>query len=162
MASRADRRRRDGGKGCPHRAEGDRQKALRILEQTGKAQATKKAGRATENGQVVSYIHHDGRIGVLVELDCETDFTAGSDQFKELGEISPCNRVHPPKYTSDSDMPEDEKDELKATILEDVKKNNAGKPENVIEKIKERHICEVERGQRSLRSAVHPRSRQVH
>src|SRR5271165_6719927 len=66
------------------RADGDREKAVRILEQTGKAQAAKKAGRTTENGQVVSYIHHDGRIGVLLELDCETDFTARTDQFKDL------------------------------------------------------------------------------
>lgn len=120
------------------RADGDREKALRILEQTGKAHAAKKAGRATENGQIVSYIHHDGRIGVLVELDCETDFTGRSDPFKELARgIAMQIAVHKPKYVTAADMPESEQNEVKATLLEDVKKNNAGKPENVIEKILE-------------------------
>ena len=118
------------------RADGDRQKAVRILEQTGKAQAAKKAGRTTENGQVVSYIHHDGRIGVLVELDCETDFTGRSDQFKELARsIAMQIAVHAPKYTTNDDVPEAERAEIMANFQEDVRKNNAGKPENVLEKI---------------------------
>ncbi len=66
------------------RAGGDRDKAIRLLEQTGRAQAEKKAGRETTNGTITSYIHHGGQIGVLVELDCETDFTARSEQFREL------------------------------------------------------------------------------
>lgn len=120
------------------RADGDRDKAVRILEQTGKAHAAKKAGRATENGQVVSYIHHDGRIGVMVELDCETDFTGRSDQFKELARgIAMQIAVHPPKYTSESDIPEREKGEVVATLQAEVKKNNAGKPDAVLEKIAE-------------------------
>lgn len=120
------------------RAGGDRDKAIRILEQTGKAQAAKKAGRATENGQVVSYIHHDGRIGVLLELDCETDFTGRSDQFKELARnLAMQVAVHAPRYGSEADIPDQERAEIKQTLEDDVRKNNAGKPEDVLEKITE-------------------------
>ncbi|HEV3312300.1 MAG TPA: elongation factor Ts [Chloroflexota bacterium] len=120
------------------RAGGDREKAVRILEQTGKAQAAKKAGRATEQGQMGWYIHHDGRIGVLVELDCETDFTGRTEQFKELAKcIAMQIAVHPPKYTSEADIAENEKAEILTVIQEDVRKNNAGKPETVLEKIVE-------------------------
>lgn len=116
----------------------DRGKAVRYLEETGKAQAVKKAGRATENGQVVAYIHHDGRIGVLVELDCETDFTGRTDQFKELARhIAMQIAVHPPRFTAESDIPDDQRDEIEGVIGKEVSKNNAGKPENVLEKIKE-------------------------
>lgn len=120
------------------RADGNRERAMRILEQTGKAHAEKKAGRATENGQVVSYIHHDGRIGVLVEIDCETDFTARSAQFKELARnIAMQIAVHAPKYTSEADIPETERKEIMDTLEEDVRKNNAGKPDTVLTKIAE-------------------------
>lgn len=119
-------------------AEGDREKALRNLEQMGKAQAAKKAGRATENGQVVSYVHHDGRIGVLLELDCETDFTGRTAQFKELARhIAMQIAVHPPKYTSEKEIPENDRAEIDAVILQDVQKSNSGKPDNVVEKIRE-------------------------
>lgn len=120
------------------RAGGNKEKAVRILEQTGKAHAEKKAGRATDNGQVVSYVHHDGRIGVLVELDCETDFTGRSDEFKELARnIAMQVAVHPPKYTSEADIPESERKELVSTLEEDVRKNNQGKSENIVAKISE-------------------------
>jgi elongation factor Ts len=120
------------------RAAGDREKALRYLEQTGKAHAAKKAGRATGNGQVVSYVHHGGQIGVLVELDCETDFTARTDEFKELARsIAMQIAAHSPRYTGANDIPEAEEAEIKSTLAEDVKKENAGKPDAVIEKITE-------------------------
>jgi elongation factor Ts len=119
-------------------AGGDREKAKRLMEQMGKAQAQKKAGRATENGQVVSYIHHDGRVGVLVELDCETDFTGRTDQFKELARsIAMQICVHPPRYTAEADIPEGERTEIEALILDEVRKNNAGKPDAILEKIRE-------------------------
>lgn len=120
------------------RAGGDRDKAIRLLEQTGKAQAEKKAGRETMNGTVTSYIHHGSQIGVLLELDCETDFTARSEQFQELAHniaIQIC--AHNPRYTSEEDIPDHERSEIVATFAEEAKKNNAGKPDNVLEKIAE-------------------------
>lgn len=120
------------------RAGGDRDKAIRLLEQTGRAQAEKKAGRETTNGTVTSYIHHGGQIGVLVELDCETDFTARSEQFRELAHniaIQIC--AHNPVYTSEDDIPESEQREILATFAEEAHKNNSGKPDNVLEKIAE-------------------------
>jgi len=120
------------------RADGDRDKAMRILEETGKVQAAKKAGRATENGQVVSYIHHDGRIGVMVELDCETDFTGRTDQFKELARnIAMQIAVHPPRFTSESEIAESDRVEIESVIADEVQKDNAGKPDSVLEKIRE-------------------------
>lgn len=120
------------------RAEGVRDKAMRILEQTGKAHAAKKAGRATENGQVVSYIHHDGRIGVLVELDCETDFTGRTEQFKELARnVAMQIAVHGPKYTHEAEIPEADRGEVMANLQDEVRKNNQGKPDAVLEKIAE-------------------------
>lgn len=120
------------------RANGERDKAVRILEQTGRAHAEKKAGRATEQGQVASYIHHDGRIGVMVELDCETDFTGRSDPFKELARnIAMQIAAHAPKYTSETDIPEEEKADIMATLQEEVRKNNADKPEELLTKIAE-------------------------
>ncbi|HZT96450.1 MAG TPA: elongation factor Ts [Chloroflexota bacterium] len=120
------------------RAEGDRERAMRILEQTGRAHAEKKAGRATANGTVTSYIHHGAQIGVLVELDCETDFTGRSEQFRELAHhIALQIAAHAPRYTSEEEIPEAEKAEVMATLEEEARKNNAGKPEQVLQKIAE-------------------------
>ncbi len=118
------------------RAEGDRMKALRLLEQTGKAQAQKKAGRETANGTVTSYVHHSAQIGVLLELDCETDFTARSDQFKQLARaIAMQIAAHPPRYTAESDIPEQERQEIVQTFTDESRRSNEGKPEKVLESI---------------------------
>ncbi len=120
------------------RAEGDRDRAMRILEQTGKAHAEKKAGRETANGTVTSYIHHGAQIGVLLELDCETDFTGRSEQFRELAHhIALQIAAHAPKYTTEEDIEPSERDEIMKMLDEDARKNNPGKPENVLEKIRE-------------------------
>lgn len=63
---------------------GDMDKAVDVLRKKGLAQAAKKASRAAEEGLVVSYIHHNNRVGVLLELKCETDFVARTDEFQEL------------------------------------------------------------------------------
>ncbi|MCX6641966.1 MAG: translation elongation factor Ts, partial [Candidatus Bathyarchaeota archaeon] len=64
--------------------EGDIEKAIKHLRETGTAVAEKKLGRATQEGVIASYIHTGNRIGVLLELNCETDFVARTDEFQNL------------------------------------------------------------------------------
>ena len=66
------------------KAEGNEEKALKILEKKGKQKAIKKSQREVKQGLIESYIHNNGQIGVVLELNCETDFVAKNDQFKEL------------------------------------------------------------------------------
>jgi elongation factor Ts len=66
------------------KAEGDEKKALKILEKSGQRKALKKSERETKQGLIEAYIHNKGKIGVILELNCETDFVAKNNQFKEL------------------------------------------------------------------------------
>ncbi len=66
------------------KAEGNEEKALKILEKKGQQKAIKKSQREVKQGLIESYIHSNGQIGVILELNCETDFVAKNDQFKEL------------------------------------------------------------------------------
>ncbi|HHW27711.1 MAG TPA: translation elongation factor Ts [Firmicutes bacterium] len=113
---------------------GDMEKAIDYLRKKGLAQAAKKATRAAEQGVVEAYLHHNGRVGVLVELRCESDFVARTDVFKELArEIAMHIAWAKPDYISKEDVPKD--------ILEreeNVEKERAraeGKPEAVLDKI---------------------------
>lgn len=88
-------------------AEGDIEKALQILKQRSLLQAEKKAKRATGQGLVEAYIHGGGRIGAMVEVNCETDFVARTDEFKELAhhlamQIAAMN----PRFISEEEVPE--------------------------------------------------------
>ncbi len=113
---------------------GDINKAVEILRKRGLDIAGKKATREVKEGIIVSYVHLNNKIGVLVELMCETDFVAKSEDFKILGkeiamQIAACN----PKYLIPTEIPEDiiekEKEIYRAQFLE------SGKPERVIENI---------------------------
>src|SRR5690554_818660 len=120
-------------------ANGDIQKAIEILREKGKAAASRKAGRIAAEGLVDSYIHFGGKIGVLVEVNCETDFVARSDEFKELvHNIAIHIAAANPLYVNIEDVPtaelEKEKEILKAQAL------NEGKPANVVEKMVEGRI----------------------
>jgi elongation factor Ts len=89
--------------------EGDLAKALEILKEKGLLKAEKKAGRTTDQGLIEAYIHTAGRIGAMIELNCETDFVARTDEFKELAhclamQVAALN----PKYVSEKDIPEGE------------------------------------------------------
>jgi len=117
----------------------DMEKACDFLREKGLAAAAKKEGRVAAEGTVESYIHGGGRIGVLVEVNCETDFVARGDEFKalvrDLGlHIAAAN----PQYLNKEDVPADvlqhERDILKAQAL------NEGKPEKIIEKMVEGRI----------------------
>ncbi len=114
---------------------GDKDKAIEWLRQKGLASAGKKAGRVAAEGLVDSYIHTGGRIGVLVEVNCETDFVARNDLFKTLvqniaKQITACPNV---EYVNVSDVPAEIVEKEKA--IEMGKDDLAGKPENIKEKI---------------------------
>ncbi|WP_435015847.1 elongation factor Ts [Tundrisphaera sp. TA3] len=65
-------------------ADGDPKKAMTLAQERGKANAAKRAGRAAKAGRVETYIHHDGKSGALIEVNCETDFVARNDEFRQL------------------------------------------------------------------------------
>ncbi|MBO8159380.1 translation elongation factor Ts [Thermosyntropha sp.] len=113
---------------------GDIEKAIDELRAKGLAKAAKKSGRIASEGVVDSYIHAGGRIGVLVEVNCETDFVAKTEEFKNLvHDIAMQIAAANPEYVKREDVPEDvvarEREVLKAQALEE------GKPEKVIEKM---------------------------
>ncbi|MBE3593852.1 MAG: translation elongation factor Ts [Candidatus Carbobacillus altaicus] len=117
-------------------AGGDMEKAIEILRERGMATAQKKAGRIAAEGVIESYIHAGGRIGVLVEVNCETDFVAKTDDFKALArEIAMQIAAYAPKYVSREDVPEEviayERDIYRQQAL------NEGKPEHIAEKMVE-------------------------
>jgi elongation factor Ts len=117
---------------------GDLEKAIEILRIKGQASAAKRSGRATAEGAVTSYIHANGKIGVLVEVQCETDFVARSDEFREFARevaIHVAGSPSPPLYVSAAQIPEDVR-EAERRVFE-AKAREQGKPERVIEKIVE-------------------------
>jgi elongation factor Ts len=88
-------------------AEGDIEKALQILKQKSLFQAEKRATRATGQGLVEAYIHGGGRIGAMVELNCETDFVARTDEFKELAHhLAMQIAAMDPRFISEEEVPE--------------------------------------------------------
>lgn len=113
---------------------GDMEKAVDFLREKGLAAAAKKAGRIAAEGVVDAYIHGGGRIGVLVEVNCETDFVAKTDEFRLfVRDIAMQVAAARPEYVRREDVPEHviarEKEVLAAQAA------NEGKPEKVIEKI---------------------------
>ncbi len=88
-------------------AKGDTEKALQILKQQGLLQAQKKAERATTQGVIGTYVHTGGCIGAMVELNCETDFVAHTDEFKELAHhLAMQIAAQDPKFISREEIPE--------------------------------------------------------
>jgi elongation factor Ts len=113
---------------------GDLEKAVVILREKGLAKAAKKMGRTASEGIIDSYIHGNGRIGVLVEVNCETDFVAKNEEFKNLvKDIAMQIAASNPKYVSRDDVSqsviEKEREILRAQAI------NEGKPEHIAEKI---------------------------
>lgn len=108
-------------------SDGNFDKALDILKIKGVAKASKKVGRETPEGVISSYIHAGGKIGVLLELNCETDFVARNDEFQQLSrEISMQIAAANPLYINTDEVPEavveKEKEVLKAQVIEEGKK----------------------------------------
>ena len=118
---------------------GDMEKAIDYLREKGIAKAAKKAGRIAAEGLVDSYIHMNGTIGVLVEVNCETDFVARGDQFKALvHDIAMHIAATKPEYLAPEDVPssvlEHEKEILRAQALAE------GKPAAIVERMVEGRI----------------------
>ncbi|CAM2891498.1 translation elongation factor Ts [Paenibacillus sediminis] len=120
-------------------ANGDLTKAVELLREKGLAAAAKKAGRVATEGVVESYIHAGGRIGVLVEVNCETDFVAKTDQFKEfVRDIAMHIAASSPLFVRREEVPQEvldkEREILRAQAL------NEGKPEKIVDKMVEGRI----------------------
>jgi elongation factor Ts len=115
-------------------ANGDLDAAMTLLRKRGLAAATKKAGRATSEGLIGHYIHMGGKIGVLVEINCESDFVARTDKFQELTkEVAMHIAAASPTYVRREDVPADVVEREKEIYRDQVK----GKPAQVIDKIVE-------------------------
>ena len=120
-------------------ADGNLEEAVTILRKKGQAAAEKKAGRSTSEGAVGSYIHTGGRVGVLIEVNCETDFVANTDEFKQLvrdiamqvAAASPA----PARWVRRDEVPNETLDKERDILKSQAEA--AGKPPHVVEKIVE-------------------------
>ncbi len=131
---------------------GDIEKSIDFLRKKGIASAGKKEGRETKEGFIATYIHNNNKIGVMMELNCETDFVAKNEDFKELGkELCMQVAASNPIYIKPEDVPAEELEREKGIYRDQMKES--GKPANVIEKIIEgkinkyySDICLLEQG----------------
>jgi len=120
-------------------AGGDYQKAVDWLREKGMATAAKRANRDVSQGTVELYSHGDGRVGVMVEVNCETDFVARSEKFRELAhELALQIAASSPQYITEDEIPA-ETIEHEAEIAR-VRAKEEGKPDNILEKIVEGRI----------------------
>jgi len=118
---------------------GDMDKAVELLRSKGAAKADKRSGRQTKEGMIGSYIHHNGKIAVLVELNCETDFVARTEDFQQLGKYLAEHIAAAAPLAIDKDQVPPEKVESERRIfVEQVKAE--GKPDHMIDKIVEGKI----------------------
>jgi elongation factor Ts len=119
-------------------ANGDENVAMDLLRKKGMAQAGKKAGRVTAEGAVGSYIHMGGKVGVLVEINCESDFVSRGDEFQQLvKDVAMHIAATDPRYTNREDVPASDLDKEREILMEQLKNDpkNAGKPDEVLTKI---------------------------
>jgi elongation factor Ts len=119
-------------------ANGDENEAMDILRKKGMAQAGKKAGRVTAEGAVGSYIHMGGKVGVLVEINCESDFVARGEEFQQLvKDVAMHIAATDPRWTNRDDVAEadlnKERDIVREMLMADPK--NSGKPADILDKI---------------------------
>ncbi len=121
-------------------AGGNEEQAIEILRKRGMASASKKSGRVAAEGVVGSYIHMGGKVGVLVEVNCETDFVARTDEFQALvKDIAMHIAAAEPRYVTREEVPADVIAKEREIMGEQIKNDpkNANKPEQVVEKIVE-------------------------
>ena len=115
---------------------GDIDKAVENLRSKGAAKAEKRAGRQVKEGMIANYIHHNGKIAVLVELNCETDFVARTEDFQQLGKwIAEHVAAAAPVAVDKDQVPQEKVDSERRIFVEQVKAE--GKPDHMIEKIVE-------------------------
>ncbi len=115
---------------------GDSEKAISYLRERGLAKAAGKAGRATKEGLIYSYIHPGDKLGVLLEINCETDFVARTDEFKALTkdiamQVAAANPIAVRREELDQTLVEQERQIFRTQVL------NEGKPEKIVDKIVE-------------------------
>lgn len=127
-------------------AGGDIEKAIQILRTKGHAKAEKKSIRAASDGLIYSYIHPPGKLGVLIEINSETDFVAKNEEFKSLAhDIAMHIAAADPKFIKPEDVPESYLAKEKEIYYQQAK--NEGKPEKILDKIVEgklkKHLEEV-------------------
>lgn len=116
--------------------DGDLEKAIDALRTRGLAKAAKKAGRSTSEGQVASYIHAGGKIGVLVEINCETDFVARTDEFQQLvQDVAMHIAAADPRFAHRDEVTDDVLDREREIFRQQAIEQ--GKPENVVDRIVE-------------------------
>ncbi len=120
-------------------ADGDFEKAVKLLREKGLAAASKKAGRATKEGLIGHYIHSNGKIGVLVEVNCETDFVARNEEFQGFVrdiamQVAATNPMCVRREEVPSDVLEKEREIFRNQALAE------GKPENIVDKIVEGRV----------------------
>ncbi|HWT02195.1 MAG TPA: translation elongation factor Ts [Pyrinomonadaceae bacterium] len=121
-------------------AQGNEEQAIEILRKRGLASARKKEGRVAAEGAVGSYIHMGGKVGVLVEVNCETDFVARGDEFQQLvKDVAMHIAAAEPRYVSREEVPSDALDKEREIARAQAKNDpkNANKPDQVIDKIVE-------------------------
>ncbi len=117
-------------------ANGDFDKAVEILRKKGLAKAAKRANRAASEGVIELYSHGDGRVGVMVEVNCETDFVARSEAFRKFAhEVALQIAAMSPQYVSEEDIPEDVLEREREIAREQALRE--GKPEKIVERIVE-------------------------
>ncbi len=115
---------------------GNMEEAVKYLREKGIAKAAKKASRETKEGIITSYIHAGSKIGVLLEINCETDFVARTDDFQQLGkDICMQIAATDPKYISRDEVPEEVIKQEQEIYVKQAK--DSGKPDNIAEKIAE-------------------------
>ena len=118
-------------------SEGDLDRAAEILRERGQASVAKRASRTANQGLVDAYVHFNNTVGVLVEVNCETDFVANTDDFKRLVKDIALHIASPsaPRFVSRDEVPASELDQERH--IAQVQAKESGKPEHVIEKIVE-------------------------
>jgi elongation factor Ts len=118
-------------------ADGDTEKAIELLRQRGLASAAKRAGRTANQGRIDSYIHFNNTVGVLVEVNCETDFVANTDGFRQLVKDIALHIASPsaPQYVSREEIPAEVVDHERGIF--EAQAREMGKPDNVIPNIVE-------------------------
>jgi len=119
-------------------ANGDEAQAVEVLRKKGMATADKKSGRITAEGAVGSYIHMGGKVGVMVEINCESDFVARGDEFQQLvKDVAMHVAATDPRFLKREEVPSSELDKEREILLEQLKNDakNANKPEDVLNKI---------------------------
>jgi elongation factor Ts len=127
-------------------AGGDTDKAVELLRVKGQASAAKRSGRSTGEGVVASYIHATGKVGVLVEVQCETDFVARNDEFREFARevaVHIAGASPAAQYVGTEEIPDDAREAERDVLAKAAKED--GKPDDIVEKVVGGQIAKWER-----------------